>query len=272
MALPMYLAAPDAVQAFATTVMDLLAARLREEAPSGGNDAEALAHALPVALQWPQDLYAHWQDPALLLSQTCGYPLSTTLRDRVQVVGTFAYDAPGAEGVMCSSQLICRSSDTRRTLAALAGGTLAYNGTDSQSGFNALRALVASTQVLQPFFGVGVETGSHYASIEAVRRGQADMAAVDCVSLAIWQDRHAAAGGDIQVFGQTSPYPGLPLITAGQTPPWLVNLLRECLACICTDAQYAALRKPLRIRQFQPMGLADYAVCLDMERMGRALF
>lgn len=47
---------------------------------------------------WPEsDLLTHWRQPALVLSQTCGYPLVTQLPD-VQVVGCFHYAALAAKG------------------------------------------------------------------------------------------------------------------------------------------------------------------------------
>jgi len=45
----------------------------------------------------PGDLLAHWRQPTLLLSQTCGYPLVTQLPE-VQTVVCFHYAAPGCEG------------------------------------------------------------------------------------------------------------------------------------------------------------------------------
>lgn len=45
---------------------------------------------LPPHLCWPDDLYAHWQQPDLLLSQTCGYPLQETLSAKVDAWGCFA--------------------------------------------------------------------------------------------------------------------------------------------------------------------------------------
>jgi ABC-type phosphate/phosphonate transport system substrate-binding protein len=256
--LPMYLPGGDAVQSFWAEVSGLLAPRLK--------------HPVPDALFWPQDLYAHWLEPALLLSQTCGYPLSTTLRNKVQVVGTFTYNAPGCQGIYCKSQLIRRSNDGRTSLSQFAGSTLTFNGSDSQSGFNALRALVATTQPQRPFFGGAVQSGGHSASIEKVRGGEADMAAVDCVTLAIWRDMHPQLAKDIAVFGETAAYPGLPLITSLSTPADTLAQLRECLAAIATEARFAAVRAPFHISGFEITGLNDYNVCLQMEKAGAPLF
>ena len=256
--LPMYLPGGDAVQSFWAAVAGLLTPRL--------------GRPIPDTLYWPQDLHAHWLEPTLLLSQTCGYPLSTSLRTKVQVVGTFAYNAPGCQGIYCKSQLLRRSNDARTALSQFAGSTLAFNSSDSQSGFNALRALIATTRPERPFFGGAVQSGGHNASIEKVRSGQADMAAVDCVTLAIWRDIHPQLAKDIAVFGETAAYPGLPLITSLSTPPDTLEMLRECLSTVAIEERFAAVRAPLNISGFETTGLHDYDVCLQMEKAGAPLF
>jgi ABC-type phosphate/phosphonate transport system substrate-binding protein len=259
----MYWVPNDAVQRFWSAI----AKRLQEH------------HGLSVAttLEVPQDLHAHWQDPELFVSQTCGYPLSTALHDKVQVLGTFAYDAPGAKGIACRSQLIVRSNDPRTTLPQFAGGIFAFNAKDSQSGFNAPRAWLTAqlsscwSGALQsaPFFSAMVETGSHRASIEAVLKSAADMASIDCVTLALWRSANPELAGTIKVVSQTDPYPGLPLITGLATPAHVVLALRECLKAVATEPRYAALRLPLLIVDFEETRLSDYAVCLAMEQAVR---
>ena len=255
-ALPMYFPPKEAVEAFWRALAQLL--RERTDAP------------IPAALTWPADYHAHWENDDFLISQTCGFPLTTVLFDKVQVLGAFAYNAPGAEGVNCRSQLICRSTDASTALADFKGSTLAFNATDSQSGYNALRALVASNGDAQPFFGQTVAVGSHGKSIESVRTGDTDMAAVDCVTLALWQRANPALAPGLRVFAQTAPYPGLPLVTSLATPPHMVAALRESLATVATDPRFAAVRAPLLIGGFAPLELADYAPCLDMQAQALA--
>jgi ABC-type phosphate/phosphonate transport system substrate-binding protein len=252
-ALPMYLAPRDALQAFWEAVARLL----RADAACAGLD-------IPQTLHWPNDVHAHWQASDLLLSQACGFPLVTLLAGRVQLVGTFAYQAPGVQGIYCRSQLICRAGDARQTLAQFGGSTLARNDTLSQSGYNALRALLASTTTQHPFFAHELDTGAHYRSIEAVRTGQADMAAIDPVSHVHWLHSHPESAGELRVFGQTEAYPGLPLITALQTPAAVVNALRRALHSVAHDASFHAVRAPLLITGFDATGMADYQVCSEM--------
>lgn len=254
-ALPMYFPPQPALQAFWAALRALLRA-----------DPRAQGADLPATLSQPADCHAQWLAPDLLLSQACGYPLVTQLAGRVQLVGAFAYDAPGVQGTDCRSQLICRAGDTRSTLADFAGSTLVFNDTISQSGYNALRALLAGSGFgPQPFFGAARMSGAHYRSIEAVCQGLADMAAIDAVSWALWQSSNPALAGGLRVFGQTAHYPGLPLISALQTAPDLLDALRDSLQRIASAPDYAALRAPLRICGFEAIPLSRYQRCLDMQ-------
>lgn len=258
-ALPMYFPPQQALQAFWAALADAL--RTKGALP---------ARAIPARLSEPANCHAQWLEPDLLLSQACGYPLVTQLAGKVQLVGTFAYNAPGTDGIACRSQLICRAGDARTSLQAFAGGTLAFNDTISQSGYNALRALVATTTTQRPFFAARLQTGAHYRSIDAVRQGHADMAAVDAVSWALWQRSQPALAAELQVFGQTEPYPGLPLITAQQTAPETVIALRQALQHVASDPALASLRAPLLIRGFAVTTAADYQRCLDMQEQAFA--
>jgi hypothetical protein len=77
------------------------------------------------------DLLTHWRQPALVLSQTCGYPLVTQLPD-VQVV-CFHYAARAAKGSY-RSFLVVREEDRHLTLADFRGRRAVCNSADSQSG------------------------------------------------------------------------------------------------------------------------------------------
>jgi len=259
--LPMYFAPAEAVQSFWSAVASLMQRAVKAD--------------LPEQITWPQDYDAHWLLPDLLLSQTCGYPLTTRLKGKVQLVGSVAYDVPEAAGIWCKSVLICRAADVRQTLNDFAGSTLAYNGCDSQSGYNALRALVAQHLAQQgwqagkgeapAFFGAKVETGSHGKSILAVAGSQADMASVDCVTFRLWQLANPELAKEVRVFGVTESYPGLPLITSLDTPAPVLEALQQSLHTVATDPIYAAVRKPLLITGFEAGTLAQYQRCVEME-------
>lgn len=258
-ALPMYFPPREALQAFWAALAQLLRA-----------DAAVPAQDIPTELGEPPDCHAQWLQDDLLLSQACGYPLVTQLAHRVQLVGSLAYDAPGVDGIQCRSQFICRVQDGRHILSDFAGSTLAFNDSISQSGYNALRALVATTTTQRPFFAHALRTGAHYRSIEAVRSGQADMAALDPVSWSLWQQGHPAQAAELRVFGQSAPYPGLPLITSLQTPAPLLAALRRTLQTVCSEAAHAGVRAPLRISGFVATSMDDYQRCLELQEQAFA--
>lgn len=236
--------------------------------------AQLQSHSLanpPATLAQPQDLLAHWLDPALLLSQTCGYPFTHALAGRVQLLGAFSYAAPGCDGLRYRSHLVCRQADAGLPLAGFRGRTLAYNSEDSQSGFHSLRALVAPLARKQVFFGHTVATGTHHASVDSVRKGKADIAAIDCVTLALLQRDQPAALQGLQVCGHTASAPGLPLVTALATPPAVVQALRLALHHAMQAEALAETRAALLIRDFAELPASAYAEITQMEeRANRA--
>lgn len=220
---------------------------------------------LPAALTWPEDLRPHWRDPALLLGQTCGYPLVTELPGKVRVVGSLCYDAPGCRGAWNRSQLVVRDDDPARSLADLRGRTVAYNGSDSQSGYNALRALVAPLAVDGRFFGRSLETGAHLNSAEAVRDGLADIASIDCISLAGFRRYLPDSVRGLRVLGETDDYIGLPLITSLQTSDATLALLRRTLADTIADPANAATCAALLLVGFEPLEFEAYGKHLALQ-------
>ena len=250
-ALPMYFAPQGAAQVFWEVLREKLTPMLDMD--------------LPQSLTWPVDYETHWLDTELLLSQTCGYPLTHSLRNKVQLLGTPIYDAPGTDGFYCCSQVIKRRSDIRRELADFRGARVAYNSADSQSGYNALRAIVAPLATKGRFFGSALKTGDHLSSIDAVLTGQADVAAVDAVTWTLANQARPELRDSLQVFTKTPRYPGLPLITALETPPALLDALRTGLHTLAHDAAYAELRRPLLISGFEVTDRAHYQMCVTMQ-------
>lgn len=233
--------------------------------------AQAAVAAVPPALTWPSDFRTHWTSADLLLSQACGFPLVTFLAGKVRVVGAFHYAAPGCSGALNRSQIVVRASDPATSLADFRGRTVAYNGTDSQSGYNSLRAMVAPLAAGGAFFGARRETGSHLQSVLAVRDGVADIASIDCVSLAGFARHQGAATRGIRVLDQSPPYPGLPLISALHTTDRTLTALRAALTRVVQDPTLAELRQELFITGFEALDASAYRVCSEMRDRATAL-
>ena len=256
-ALPMYLSKRQAL----VSLWDVLQTSLRQAGCAG----------VPQALDWPEDLLAHWRDPQLLLGQTCGYPLTHALAGAVQLVGVFRYSAPGCDGIFCRSQLVARTEDAGRPLADFRGLRVAFNSDDSQSGYNALRAAVAPLARHGRFFAEALATGGHAASMAAVQQGRADIAAIDCVTLDGLRRNMPQTVAGLCTIGQTMAYPGLPLITGHATSVAELQTLQAGLAALVRDPSAADALAALGITGFQTVPLDTYQVCVDMRLQAQAL-
>ncbi|WP_312212901.1 PhnD/SsuA/transferrin family substrate-binding protein [Pseudescherichia sp.] len=245
-AFPMYdLYRPDS-EALIQAVQDLLAAR-----------------GVAVTPVWPQeDLLTHWQSDDLLLSQACGYPLVTRLTE-VQTVGCFHYSAPGCEGIRYRSLLVVRQSDRHKTLADFRGSRAVCNAPDSQSGYNVFMQMVAPLAQSGNFFNDVIFSGSHRQSLVEIGEGRADIAAIDCVTFALLQRHAPQLISELAVIGASPAAPGLPLITARNTPPSRIALLRDALRQLVSDPTYRTLCAALFISGFSDVSRQDYAPILS---------
>ena len=226
---------------------------------------------VPEALERPADHRAAWRPRGLLLSQSCGYPAAGTLRGELRIVATPHYAAPGCAGLRYSSLVVVRASSRATVLDALRGTVCAFNARDSQSGYNAFRAAVAPLAKGRSFFAATVETGSHAASIEAVRDGRADVCAVDCVTWALLARHRPVSLSGLAVLARTEPTPGLPFVTGGGCPDATVDRIRCALASAFTRADLADTRHALLIEGISASGFDTYEPLLAMERAAAAL-
>ena len=164
----------------------------------------------PEHLSQSTEMFDVWEDPDLVLSQTCGMPYRLFLKDKVTLVGTLDYGLEGCPAGHYKSAIVVQRDDPRQRLEAFKDATFAYNQTHSQSGF---AAPYAHTSKLGFWFQNRTETGSHLASSKAVADGRAEIAALDGVTWRLIQDYEAFVPS-LRVLEWTDPTPGLPLITA----------------------------------------------------------
>ncbi|WP_243077625.1 PhnD/SsuA/transferrin family substrate-binding protein [Pantoea sp. MQR6] len=220
LSLPMYDIDHAATRQLTQAIADLLAQR-----------------GLETQIIWPDNLLAHWQDARLLLSQTCGYPLVSSLPD-VKLVGVFHSTAAGCEGACYRSFLVARAQDKTKTLADFHGRRAVCNSADSHSGYNALRYVVAQQSVA---FKQVIFSGGHRLSLAALRKGAADLAAIDCVTWALLQRYAPEEQQGLAIIGETPLSPALPLITSAATSDATLAELRSALAALVKDEKYRAV-------------------------------
>ncbi len=223
----------------------------------------------PGRLQRETPLADVWTAPDLLLAQTCGYPLVKQLAGRVRVVATPRYRARGCEGSDHRALIIARADDDRDGLEPFRGAVCALNDPGSNTGMNLLRAeiapLVRSGETA--FFGGVTVTGSHSASIDAVISGDADIAAVDCVTHALLRRLNPARLAKVRVVASTTRTSCLPLITAASTPGDVVVALKEALDAVARDPDLKPTLDALLIEGFARVPIIHYRAVLRVEQI-----
>lgn len=163
-----------------------------------------------------------WRAPTVLAAQCCGADLVSGLAGVARAAATPSYAAPGCGAGTYSSAVICRPGAPWRTPQSWRDARLATNGTNSFSGWWALPAgRRAEAKIL--------ETGAHRRSIEAVRRGDADVAAIDAVVWALAQDIDPSLTEALSVVEWTDPAPAPPFITTLAEPDVLHAALAEAI-------------------------------------------
>lgn len=184
--------------------------------------------------------WAAWEDPTLVLSQTCGYPFRARLHGRVTLVGTPDFGLPGCPPGHYNSVFVVRKGDPRERLGDFGGAAFAYNEALSQSGWAAPQSYA---------MGIGLRlvprlcTGAHAGSAEAVAQGRADIAAIDAATwelLLRWRPFTA----DLREVGRTPPTPGLPYIAGpGADAALLFGVIAEAIAALSPAHRAALLLK-----------------------------
>ncbi len=233
--------------------------------------ADAGVECAPARLNRGANLDRLWTDPNLMLAQTCGYPFMTRLRGRVRLVLTPRYRARGCDGPFHRSVVVVRKGERAQGLADLRGLRLALNGPDSNTGMNLLRAEIAPIARTAAFFGAVISTGSHAASAAAVAEGQADVAAIDCITWAHLQRLQSELTERLSVLAWTARSPGLPLITGRLTDRATFEALTAALNDLARDEALAPVRHTLLLEGFHPLPEPHYRSLLYFEQMAESL-
>ena len=223
------------------------------------------AQAVEPAIQFETD-FALLRDPRLLIGHTCGYPLMRFLRNDVAPICVPVFDVPGSEGKFYSSQIIVPADSNIQTLAGCKDKIAAINGRDSNSGMNVFRHAVSALSEGKPFFSSVIESGSHYQSLVAVAKNQAQVATIDCVSFALIKDQWPELVEQVRVVGFTEPTCGLPFVVPVNefdsiNIDELINILNIALSKL-TDTN----RRHLHLQGFERVTFSDYESIMALEK------
>ncbi len=212
------------------------------------------------------DLSRLWRRKDLLLSQTCGFPYRVLrLHEAVHLVATPVFDAEGCDGPRYRSAFVVSRSAWQRgakTLPECFELRAVCNSADSHSGMNALRHAAAAYALEGRFFSSVLWSGSHLESLGALVDARADIAAIDCVTLALLRDSHPGVLDGLHVIGMSESAPGLPFIASKTLDQEHLPALRDALGkAVEIDPRRA---QALRLRGVAALAAEDYA---DIEQM-----
>ena len=213
---------------------------------------------VPDRLTREQFSTAIWQRPDLLLSQICGYDIVDKWRERLTYIATPCYTAPGCQGFQYSSLIVVPANAPGWTLEDLRGSRCAINGYASHSGCNTLRATFAPLARDGRFFRSVVVSGSHVMSVDTLERGEADVAAIDCITYALLVRHRPRVAENIRVVARTVAAAVGPYITRGGMPDDFIARLRGGLAQAMHDPDLATARAELFLGGFEVVTGEDY--------------
>jgi ABC-type phosphate/phosphonate transport system substrate-binding protein len=213
-----------------------------------------------------------WRHPALLLGQGCEYPLAKLHAEQIRVVATPRYTAPGCVGATYRSAVIVRTADSAQTLGDLRGRRCVVNEIDSNSGMNLLRAAIAPLAQGGRYFASVAISGAHRQSLALVADGEADVAAIDCVSFAHFQRLESQATQAVRVLCWTASSPSLPYITArAGSDAATTRVLHDALAAAVAAPELAGVRQRLLLEAIDVPPAESFADVLELERRAAEL-
>ena len=186
-----------------------------------------------------------WMHPGLLFGQACEYPVAKSFEERLTLLATPRYDAPGCTGAFYRSAIVTRADESANTLEEMRNRRGVVNEPDSNSGMNLFRAALAPLAAGTRFFHSVRTSGSHRASLDLVATGEADVTAVDCVTLAHLQRLEPELTSRLRVIDWTPTSPCLPYVTSHRTGEAKLAALRDALAEVFSDPKLAGTRQLL---------------------------
>jgi putative transposase len=172
------------------------------------------------------------------------------LDDCVRLVGAFCYTNASDDSAHYRSIVLAR---TPERLDARRGSVAAVNGWNSLSGWASLAWAVSDGQT--PFFRDVVVTGTHLASVDAVRDGRVDVASIDEVTVALLHRHRPQVLRGLHTIARGPRVPCLPLVTALAGD---VAELRRAIGAALADRATRGARHALLIESFVPLELDAY--------------
>lgn len=217
-------------------------------------------HNVPEHLTHDRPVRELWEGPGLFLSQCCGYDVIDQYKGLLRPVATPEYAAFGCLGANYCSTIVVVDNSSFDDVRKMAGTIAVINGPESHSGMSALRHLVSQGQKEGRFFGEIVISGSHVASLDVIRSGHADVAAIDSVTLSLLRRYRPDCMAGLKVLGTTYAAPAPPYVVKATMAEDDVARIQRALVASFADLALADCREKLLLNGLTLARQEDYWV------------
>lgn len=226
---------------------------------------------VPETLERGTPVTDHWRSPDLLVSQTCGYPLTHEFDGYLELLAAPIYGVEGCTGAEYTSVIIVHKDSDFGAPVDLKGTHATYNGEDSLSGHLALRSVFAPLAGKGRFFGKTSCSGGHPVSMQLVAAGKADVAAIDCVSFALGCKHRPNITDNLRIIAKSPSAPALPYVTTAGRSKAELHRLKQALVKAFHDPDLTDTRASLFIEGLEFISRQTYDRVLLQEADAAAL-
>jgi ABC-type phosphate/phosphonate transport system substrate-binding protein len=218
--------------------------------------------------RWPEPIADLWSKPDLCCAFMCGWPFARS--GAMQPIAAPVPSPPRYAGLpRYCSEYLAREASGWTSLEEAFGHRFGWMAEDSQSGFNAPRAHLATfvTPQRPRLFSESVgPLGSPLKALEALRDDRVDVAALDSYFLDLCR-RHAPEKLAGLRCVATTPWTPIPLLVAAPgVEAAVVSALRKHLTSLHERPGYAPLLADVLVERFVEPDPQSYAALEGMAR------
>lgn len=202
---------------------------------------------------WPQPIATLWEDPALNCGFMCGFPFVRSTRAMQPLAAPVPAPPRYARLPRYCSEFLVHTSLRATNVRETFGHRFGWMAENSQSGFNAPRAFLASYARPRNASLFAQSSGPHDTPVRllsALQQEEVDVIAVDGFYLDLLRHHEPSRLAGLRSIGQT-PWTPIPLLVAApEIEPDVVSRLRLRLTTLHEEAAYRPLLEEVLVERF----------------------
>jgi ABC-type phosphate/phosphonate transport system substrate-binding protein len=218
---------------------------------------------------FPQPIEALWSEPMLCADFMCGWPFVRSVRGMQPIAVPVPAPPPYRGLSRYRSEFLVRAASGWGLLEQTFGHRIGWMAEDSQSGFNAPRALLARHATSRRAALYARSVGPFVTparTLEALQSDKVDVAAIDGFYLDLVRHADPAALAGIRTIAAT-PWTPMPLLVAGPgVDARVVAALRSRFVALHIDPACRPLLASVLLKRFDVPDVTRYAALVAMER------